>query len=208
MKRRWQQNREGMLKKIREGVWRWLLDMEPCGCKCCKECLRCRTELALKNGEANELEKEKQQHKRSHTRKKGASKEQNKPSRAQIKSPRGQNKRSKKQRNSSRDSDKPPRPTPKAENPRLRRPESTRKPSFFVRILKVIKKWKEVISGFLKRLWKQAGLDKVGLLKLSQKVSKTLVKRSKTAGLFCLLPELWRLLENEKSTYFFEKKHS
>jgi hypothetical protein len=182
MKKRWAKEREGMLKKIREGIWRWILDMEPCGCWCCKICSRCQAEEKYKQRERK-------------TQKGGASvQETSKNNKKQ--SPRGQIKSLRKHARPTRKRIKSEIKSSKAswkvKKTRTKTPEDPvdhKNSSPLARIWKVIKKWGDVIWKFFKRLWARTGSRKqvktakkqIKSRKLSQKTNKTCKKPSKVA---------------------------
>jgi hypothetical protein len=178
MKKRWRQDRQGMLKKIREGVWRWLLDMEPCGCKCCKECLRCQMELKHKNREA-ELKTQKEGTKRTERTKSRKKRGQ----KSQIKSPGSRIKSFGGRRKSPRSSNKSRKSSQRANKTYPRGSKSikdARKSSFFAKVLEILRRWKDGIWKIFKKLCKRINSNQNKTSKSSRRTDKTRSKRART----------------------------
>jgi hypothetical protein len=178
MKKRWARDRQGMLEKIREGVWRWLLDMEPCGCKCCKECLRCQMELKHKNREA-ELKTHKggaQRSGRTKNRKKRGQKSQIKSPGSRIKAS-GSRRKSPQSPNKSRKSS---RRTNKTYSSRAKSIKDARKSSFFAKVLEILRRWKDGIWKIFKKLCKRINSSQNKTSKSSRRADKIRSKRTRT----------------------------
>jgi hypothetical protein len=149
MKRRWERDREGMLKKIREGIWQWLLDMESCGCWCCKICSRCQAEKKYKQSQTKPQEKDNQAQEKAENGKKQAFVDQ-------IKSPEKLARSSRKRIKSS----KAPQKRKKTSTKTLKGLTDRKSSSPLVKIWQIIKKWGDAIRRFFKRLWARTGLCK------------------------------------------------
>jgi hypothetical protein len=151
MKKRWAKDREGMLKKIREGIWRWLLDMEPCGCWCCKICSRCQAEEKHKQTKAKPQEKDKKAQEKTKNNKKQSP-------RGQIKSLGKRTRPSKRQIKSETKSSKASREVKKTRTKMPEDPVNRKNSSPLARIWEAIKRCGQTIWEMVKRLWGRTGL--------------------------------------------------
>jgi hypothetical protein len=177
MKRRWEMGREEMIRKIRAGLWKWLLEIEDdCDCWCCKICSRCQTAQEFKNkgtqeamqGEQNtpntQIKSPSSPIKSPEKQSKSSRKKTN-PPKMRTKSPRGQPRLPEKQIKSTRRQNKPSQKRYKASDlprrvnkTRSSTPKAPKNRSFFARILGIIKKSGEAVLKIFKKFKEWIGL--------------------------------------------------
>jgi hypothetical protein len=157
--------------------------MEPCGCQCCENCLRCQLELKHKDGRLKlDVQKvgEQSQKKDKSNKRRGSSsqiksrKGQIKSSETKIKSPQSRNKPAQ-----SRDKvRKPSRRTNKAPKKGAKFGGNSKNSPFFAKILEILRKWRDAILEIFKKLCRRAGLNQNKTSKLFQKGNKHLAKKT------------------------------
>jgi hypothetical protein len=183
MKRRWKVGREEMIRKIRAGLWKWLLEIEDdCDCWCCKICLRCQTAKEYGNSGANRAREDTQktpeaqikspkEQSKPYKKKTNSPKEGTKSPRAQTQPPRKEIKSSRRKIKSARGQNKPSQKRLKASNLSKRAnktrssiPKALKNRLLFAKILEVIKKSGEAISKIFEKLrnWIGLGRQKAG----------------------------------------------
>jgi hypothetical protein len=211
MKKRWAKDREGMLKKIREGIWRWILDMEPCGCWCCKICSRCQAEEKYKQ------HKEKTQKEGTLAREKTKN-DRKQSQRGQIKSPGKRARPSRKRIKSEIKSPELSQKKKKAHPKPPKDPADHKDLLPLAKIWEVMKRCVQAIWEMIKRLWGRTGSRRqrkahkkqTKTPKLSQKTNKARKKPPRYARDHknsSPLAKIWEVIKKwrRKISEIFEK---